>query len=79
METQISIPSKERKEWGQILRKEIEHSFQNFVLQMTVHKLQNKLKDGQLTEQEAIDELFELCSKYALAAQNDCISIFKEW
>ncbi len=80
METTVKpIPAKTRKEWIDLLNGDINHSFRNYVLQMRVHQAQKEMKEGKITQKAAIDSLYTLCEKYALACQNDFITIFKTW
>ncbi|MEO1655010.1 MAG: hypothetical protein AAFU64_15790 [Bacteroidota bacterium] len=74
-----SSPDKGREEWKQIVTAQIEHRFQNFVLQMKIAEYKQKIELGLMTVSEAVDDMYELCSKYALAVQNDFKEIFKEW
>jgi len=55
------------------------HKFQNYVLQLKTVEYNRRISAGELTVQEAIDEMYELCDKYAVAVQNDFKHIFKEW
>ncbi len=79
MNTPKSIPPKDREEWGKMVRGDINFYFKNFVLQMKVHQAEESLKVGGHTEQELIDDLYQLCEKYSLAVQPDMKQIFKEW
>jgi len=75
----FTVPVIERPEWRKLVRGEISHNFQNYVLQMKVHQTVQQVKDAKLTELQAISDLHNLCNKYALAVQNDLKSIFKDW
>ncbi len=75
----ISIPPKEREEWQKLVTLQIEHRFQNFVLQLKSAEYSQKISLGLMTTQVAIDEMYQLCEKYALAVQQDFKVIFKEW
>jgi len=75
----FTVPVIERPEWRKLVRGEISHNFQNYVLQMIVHQTVQQVKDAKLTELQAISDLHNLCNKYALAVQNDLKSIFKDW
>ncbi|MGD1845103.1 MAG: hypothetical protein ACFB10_06885 [Salibacteraceae bacterium] len=78
-QTQFSIPPKERKEWAELVNGNINHQFQNFVLQMKTAEFSRKISNGQISTEAAVDELYELCRKYAVAVQSDFKTIFKEW
>lgn len=75
----FTVPVIERPEWRKLVRGEISHNFQNYVLQMIVDQTVQQVKDAKLTELQAISDLHNLCNKYALAVQNDLKSIFKDW
>ncbi|NCQ13181.1 MAG: hypothetical protein GW810_00035 [Flavobacteriales bacterium] len=75
----FTVPVIERPEWRKLVRREISHNFQNYVLQMIVDQTVQQVKDAKLTELQAISDLHNLCNKYALAVQNDLKSIFKDW
>ena len=75
----ITIPPKNRIEWRQMVTGEIIYQFQNYVLQMQIHGAQKKIARKEITIERAIDDLYDLCQKYALAVQNDFKQIFKTW
>ncbi|HAS45125.1 MAG TPA: hypothetical protein DCS93_31875 [Microscillaceae bacterium] len=74
-----TIPPRDREEWKMIVTGEIKHYFKNFVLQMKSNEYKRKIENGTLTPDEATDDLYQLCEKYAIAVQNDFKIIFKEW
>ncbi|MBQ9469396.1 MAG: hypothetical protein IJU72_00415 [Bacteroidales bacterium] len=74
-----TIPPKNRPEWAKLVSGEIDHEFQNYVLQLRIYQLRKDIAAGKLTIQKAVDDLFLLCSKYMLAVQPDCKKIFKTW
>ena len=75
----ITIPSKGRVEWKKIITGEIEHKYRNYVLQTKIHQLRKEISYNKITINKAIDDLYELCSKYARAVQVDFKQIFKTW
>lgn len=77
--TTAKIPPKERPEWVQMILGEIPHSYKNYVLQVRTYQLHKEIVSGKITQSEAIDDLYALCSKYALAVQHDFRMIFKTW
>ncbi len=79
MEKKITIPPKYRKEWMELVTTQIDHKFKNFVLQMKSEQYRKSIAAGKMTHRQAIDELYDLCEKYAVAVQNDFRIIFKEW
>ncbi len=49
------------------------------MLQTRTYQMQKDVASGKMTKKQAIDELYSLCTKYALAVQNDFKQIFKSW
>lgn len=74
-----TIPPKTREEWEQIVTDKLEHRFRNFVLQMKSAEYNKKISSGALTPEQAIDDMYQICEKYAAAVQIDFKQIFKEW
>ena len=74
-----TIPPKERTEWRKILNGEIQHQFSNYVLQLQFHQAQKDIKRKKIDIEQAISNIYELCSKYTLAVQIDLRQIFKSW
>jgi hypothetical protein len=72
------IPSKEKKEWRQLIRGELDVQLSNFVLQMNVTQARKDVKANLLDLEEAIDDIHSLCEKYSLAVQQDMRKIFPE-
>ena len=70
------IPSKNRKEWHDILNPDSSVQLNCFALQMKVSKLKRELADEKITIENAIDDLRALCEKYARAVEKDMINIF---
>ncbi len=79
MSSSISIPPKSRSEWRDMITGKIEHNYGNYVLQMKIHQAKKEVAAGTTPVNKAIDDIYELCSKYALAVQNDFKTIFKTW
>ncbi|MBR7067839.1 MAG: hypothetical protein IKI28_05925 [Bacteroidales bacterium] len=77
--TAASIPPKDRTEWRMLVDGTLDHKFQNYVLQLRIYQMRKDIKAGALTPEKALDELYQLCFKYALAVQPDLIAIFKNW
>ncbi len=74
-----TIPPKDRSEWLDLVTGKIEYKFQNYVLQMKTAEYSRKINSGDMTPKEAIDDMYALCEKYALAVKFDFQNIFKEW
>jgi hypothetical protein len=62
-----------------IITGQIKQQYKNYVLQIKTYQMQKDVKDGKITKEQAIEDLYALCKKYALAVQNDCKQIFKTW
>ncbi len=75
----ISIPPKDRPEWAKIISGDIEHPYRNYVLQTKIHQLHKEIGYKKITMNQAVDDLYSLCLKYALAVQPDFKQIFKTW
>ncbi|MFW5760993.1 MAG: hypothetical protein ACOCXH_08455 [Cyclobacteriaceae bacterium] len=74
-----SIPPKDRQEWKMLVTSKIEHRFQNFVLQMKSAEYSSKIAQGNMSVDQAIDEIYSLCEKYNKAVQLDFKKIFNNW
>ena len=70
------IPEKSNKEWERLVTGENQVTFSSFSLQMAVARLNLSYKNGKVSMQEAIDELYGMCNKYQLAMKNDVKKIF---
>jgi hypothetical protein len=79
MKKEKSIPPITRKEWQQLLNGEINHTFNNYVIQMRVYQAQKEIKEGKISNTTALNDLHALCTKYSLTCQDDFVSIFKTW
>jgi len=79
MENSSDIPPKSRSEWRDIVTGKIDHAFDNYVLRMKTFKFSNKIEKGEVTIEEAVDELYELATKYSRSVQRDFQTIFKKW
>jgi hypothetical protein len=75
----LTIPPKDRIEWKQIVTGALKHNYQNYVLQMKVHQACKDVASQKVTVNEAIDSLYGISLKYALAVQTDFTTIFKTW
>lgn len=75
----VTIPDKERPEWRKMIDGEIEIKYRNFILQMQLTQMNKAIKLEQITYAQAIDKLYILCDKYALAVQSDLKQVFKTW
>lgn len=74
-----SIPPIDRVEWKDLVTSKIDHQFQNFVLQMKTDQFNRQIQDGNISIQDAVNGLHQLCSKYVVAVQGDIKKIFKDW
>lgn len=75
----FTIPPKSRPEWRNIVQGRTDQQFKNYVLQMRVNQAINDIENGDISVSQAVDAIYELCSKYALAVQVDLKKIFKTW
>lgn len=75
----VNLPQKSRVEWSMLISGEIDHKFKNYVLQIKIYQMRKDISMGRLTLSGAVDQLYELCTKYSLAVQADCKEIFKQW
>lgn len=75
----VNLPPKSRVEWSKLISGEIDHKFKNYVLQIRIYQMRKDITMGKLTLSTAVDQLYELCTKYSLAVQADCKEIFKKW
>lgn len=75
----LTIPPKDRAEWTKLVDGSLDHKFQNYVLQLRIYQMRKEIKSGAMTTEKAVDDLYQLCFKYALAVQPDMTAIFKTW
>jgi len=75
----VRIPEKSRMEWKMMVKAEVVHTYKNFVLQLQLHQIQKDVKTNKTTVLQAVDIIYNLCLKYALAVQEDLKVIFKNW
>lgn len=71
------IPPKERAEWAELVQGQ--HKMDKFVLQLQVDKVQKGIESGDITQEEAIDYLYEYFSKYPKGFVSDLKAVFKAW
>lgn len=70
------IPDKNHSEWRGLIDGSIKHNFSNFVLQLKVNQLSKDYNKQKISLEEAVDEIYNLCSKYQLAVRSDLETIF---
>jgi len=75
----FSVPPIDRAEWKLMISGEIKFEFESYTLQVQLSKLQKKINTKEITMQDAVLQVYNLCSKYAMAAQADIKKIFKTW
>jgi len=71
-----NIPSKDRPEWKNLLSPDSHIVLNNFVLQMKITQAKKDIKKGKKTVDNAVDEIYSLCQKYALAVKQDMEMVF---
>lgn len=79
IDEQNGIPPKNRPEWRDIVTGKTDHYFSNYVLRMKSHKFATKIRDGEMTIEEAVDDVYELARKYSRSVERDFVEIFKTW
>jgi len=72
-----TIPPKTRPEWLKLANGRIKPS--KFVLQLRVDRVAKRLNAGNITADEAIDEIYGYLSKYPKAFQDELTEIFGNW
>ncbi len=70
------LPDKKRPEWKELVTGQKTVTLKNFVLQMKVTQAIKDIKAGKTTPEKAVDEIYELCSKYEKAVMPDMDAIF---
>jgi len=73
-----NIPSKDRPEWKNLLNPNSNIELNNFVLQMKITQAKKDIKKGKKTIDSAVDEIYSLCQKYALAVKQDMEMVFNK-
>ncbi len=75
-----TLPSKNRREWADLLVGPNEIRLTNFILQMKVTNARKKIKEGSLSLSDAINEIYDLCEKYqkAIGMADDIRQIFNQ-
>jgi len=71
-----NIPPKDRPEWKSLLNPDNNIELNNFVLQMKITQAKKDIKKGKKTIENAVDEIYSLCLKYALAVKQDMDMVF---
>ncbi len=72
----LTIPEKNNPKWRKILTGEIEHKYENYVFQTKIHQLRKDVKTEKVSIDDAVNDLYELCVKYATSIQTDLSQIF---
>jgi len=65
------IPSKDRKEWRDLLTGQINVPLKNFFFQMKVTQAKKQVEKGKITIEYAVDEIYNLCVKFSEAKYMD--------
>jgi len=73
------LPNVQRVEWKQLITGELEHEFRNYVLQVQLHQTKKDVRNGTVSVEQAVQNLYNLCSRFPLAVQTDFKQIFKAW
>jgi len=67
----MTIPSKDRKEWNDLLNGTLNVPLKNFFFQMKITQARTQIQKGTLSIDTAIDDLFNLCNKFNKAKNMD--------
>jgi len=67
----IQIPSKDRKEWRDLLTGQINVPLKNFFFQMKITQAKKLVEKGKITVEDAVDEIYNLCVKFSKAKYMD--------
>jgi len=67
----IQIPSKDRKEWRDLLTGQINVPLKNFFFQMKITQAKKQVEKGKITVEDAVDEIYDLCVKFSKAKNMD--------
>ena len=73
-----TIPGKERKEWRNLLTDQLDVKLENYVLQMQVNQAKRAIKNSEMSLEEGINKIHDLCEKYALAVKSDMETLFNQ-
>jgi len=73
-----NIPGKSRKEWQELLTGEINVKLENFVLQMKVDQTKRAIQSSNITIDQGVAKIYDLCVKYSLAVKKDMETIFNQ-
>jgi len=63
----MKIPSKDRKEWRQLIIGELDVSFNNFFYQAKILQARTEIERGKLSIDEAIDQIYDLTTQFCEA------------
>ncbi len=70
--------SKDNKIWSDIIKGNIDHKFDNYVIQIKVHQLQKKFNSKFISLDRAIDDLYSLYNKYSKMFEKDIEGLIKK-
>ena len=71
------VPEKSRPEWAELISGKIDPELSSFSLKMKVNSVRQLVKAGQLSLNDAIDDLYDLCIKYEKIYTEDINKVFK--
>ena len=71
------IPPKDRAEWAELVQGQ--HKMDKFVLQLQIDKVQKGVETGDMTQEEAVNYLYEYFAKYPKGFASDLKAVFRTW
>jgi copper chaperone CopZ len=74
----MKVPSKDRKEWRQLVTGELDISFSNFFYQAKILQARTEIKRGKLSVDEAVEQIYDLTTQFCEAkyVSDDVENIF---
>jgi len=63
----MKVPSKDRKEWRQLLKGELDISFNNFFYQAKILQARTEIERGKLSIDEAVEQIYDFTTQFCEA------------
>lgn len=70
------IPDKTRQEWRDLIKGQLNYKCSSYSLQMKINSLQRSHKMGLIKMDDAVDDLYQLCTKFEKIYTDDLNQIF---
>lgn len=76
----IQLPSRQNKEWRELVTGQLDLELTNFFLNMKIKQIRNQIEEGALFTNNAVDEIYEVCLELTktMDISKDLESIFGE-